>query len=337
MMSPPVLTTRSRFGLQEGISKKKTRTGRKGAETELEQITCVLVHSDSPERETVGQAHDVAARSDCPQALWASGGHKQEKTRTGRKGAQIDLEQITCVLVHPDSAEREAVGLTLEAAGMRIVAVCADWPQALNAVSRVRPAVVFVHALTPGLDAEQASSQLDARRLCRRPALVYLVPSYLPETMTRGMEPRLPASPDAEAVRACLTRVLPLPVRAEDVRRAERLLTHLDLAPGENRQRLAYAAALVLNDADNAHKLKSVVYPSVAAHFRTTPRRAEDSMRRAIDAAWTLGNIERQYALFGNTIDDTRGKPTTAALLATVAEFLRNGEDPETEPSRDTC
>ena len=268
-------------------------------------------------------------------ALRASGNRLRRRTlretKADRKGAETELEQITCVLVHPDSAERESVKLTLEAAGMRSIAVCADWLQTLNAVSRVRPAVVFVHALAPGLDAEQASSQLDARRLCRRPALVYLVPSYLPETMTRGMEPRLPASPDAEMVRACLTRVLPLPVRAEDVRRAERLLAHLDLAPGENRQRLAYAAALVLNDADNAHKLKSVVYPSVAAHFRTTPRRAEDGMRRAIDAAWTLGNIERQYALFGNTIDDARGKPTTAALLATVAEFLRQGEDPAPE------
>ena len=82
-----------------------------------------------------------------------------------------------------------------------------------------------------------------------------------------------------------------------------------------------------------SRRAESVVYPSVAAHFRTTPRRAEDGMRRAIDAAWTLGNIERQYVLFGNTIDDARGKPTAAALLATVAEFLRHGEGSSTEPS----
>ena len=49
----------------------------------------------------------------------------------------------------------------------------------------------------------------------------------------------------------------------------------------------------------------------------------EDGLRRAIDAAWTTGNSDRQYAMFGNTIDARRGKPTTAALLATAAELLR--------------
>lgn len=49
----------------------------------------------------------------------------------------------------------------------------------------------------------------------------------------------------------------------------------------------------------------------------------EDGLRRAIDAAWTTGNSDRQYAMFGNTIDARRGKPTTASLLATAAELLR--------------
>lgn len=137
------------------------------------------------------------------------------------------------------------------------------------------------------------------------------------------MRPRVDAQPDADTLRACVAETLLLPVRPEDEARAEHLLAEMDIAPGENRRRLAYAVALVLNDAANARRLKRLVYPAVAEHFHTTPRRVEDGLRRAIDAAWTTGDSERQYALFGNTIDASRGKPTTASLLATAAELLR--------------
>ena len=50
-------------------------------------------------------------------------------------------------------------------------------------------------------------------------------------------------------------------------------------------------------------------------------------MRRAVDRAWTTGNIEAQFAYFGNTIDADRGKPTLSALIATAAEGLKLSAD----------
>lgn len=244
----------------------------------------------------------------------------------GTGGIRMDgTNRVGCILVHPDAPAREALAELLASAGLTISAACADWPGALDAAARHHPEVILVHALTAGLDAGTAQTQIDRLRLSRRPALVYLVPPYLPESMTRGMRPFIGASPDVEALRACVAGVLPLSVRPGDEARAERLLAQMDIAPGENRRRMAYAVALVLNDAANAGRLKQVVYPAVAEHFRTTPRRVEDGLRRAIDSAWTTGNSERQYALFGNTIDARRGKPTTASLLATAAELLRQG------------
>lgn len=237
-----------------------------------------------------------------------------------------EANRVCCILVHPDASAREALAEDFASAGLTVSAVCADWPHALNAAARHLPQLLFVHALAAGLDAGTAQAQLDRLRLSRRPAIAYLAPSYLPETMTRGMRPVLDARPDAEAIRACVAESLPLPVRPEDEARAERLLAQMDLAPGENRRRLAYAVAMVRNDAANAGRLKHLVYPAVAERFRTTPRRVEDGFRRAIDNAWTTGDSERQYALFGNTIDARRGKPTTAALLATAAELLRQEE-----------
>ena len=234
-----------------------------------------------------------------------------------------DSKKTTCILTHPDPSARETLVGIFASAGLTVSAVCADWAGALDAAARVLPEMIFVHALAAGLDAGTATAQVDRLRLSRRPAIVYLVPSYLPERMTQGMRPRVDAHPDAETIRARVAETLPLPVRPEDEARAERLLAQMDIAPGENLRRLAYAVALVLNDAANAGRLKHTVYPAVAERFHTTPRRVEDGLRRAIDAAWTTGNSERQYALFGNTIDARRGKPTTAALLATAAELLR--------------
>ena len=218
--------------------------------------------------------------------------------------------KVTCILIHPDPSARETLVGIFASAGLTVSAVCADWTGALDAAARVLPEMIFVHALAAGLDAGTATAQVDRLRLSRRPAIVYLVPSYLPERMTQGMRPRVDAHPDAETIRARVAETLPLPVRPEDEARAERLLAQMDIAPGENRRRLAYAVALVLNDAANAGRLKHTVYPAVAERFHTTPRRVEDGLRRAIDAAWTTGNSERQYALFGNTIDARRGKPT---------------------------
>ena len=163
--------------------------------------------------------------------------------------------KVTCILIHPDPSARETLVGIFASAGLTVSAVCADWTGALDAAARVLPEMIFVHALAAGLDAGTATAQVDRLRLSRRPAIVYLVPSYLPERMTQGMRPRVDAHPDAETIRARVAETLPLPVRPEDEARAERLLAQMDIAPGENRRRLAYAVALVLNDAANAGRL----------------------------------------------------------------------------------
>ena len=73
----------------------------------------------------------------------------------------------------------------------------------------------------------------------------------------------------------------------------------------------------------------------IKGHFPHGGR--SDAVRRNLRASRAEGRKSPasfwRYALFGNTINDARGKPTTAALLATVAEFLRHGEGSLTEPS----
>ena len=49
----------------------------------------------------------------------------------------------------------------------------------------------------------------------------------------------------------------------------------------------------------------------------------ERCIRHAVEEAWTRGDPGPQYRLFGNAIDESRGKPTNAELIARVAQSLR--------------
>ena len=95
-----------------------------------------------------------------------------------------DSKKTTCILTHPDPSARETLVGIFASASLTVSAVCADWAGALDAAARVLPEMIFVHALAAGLDAGTATAQVDRLRLSRRPAIVYLVPSYLPERAT---------------------------------------------------------------------------------------------------------------------------------------------------------
>ena len=53
------------------------------------------------------------------------------------------------------------------------------------------------------------------------------------------------------------------------------------------------------------------------------PTSVERLIRHAIESAWLRGDMEQQYALFGNTVDEQRGKPTNGEFIARVTEALR--------------
>lgn len=69
--------------------------------------------------------------------------------------------------------------------------------------------------------------------------------------------------------------------------------------------------------------MTTVVYPETARLHDATATGVERCIRHALDAAWVRGDLERQYAYFGNTIDGNRGKPTNSEFIARITEALR--------------
>lgn len=89
---------------------------------------------------------------------------------------------------------------------------------------------------------------------------------------------------------------------------------------------LEAALSWTLSDGRLLNDLAHRLYPLVAATQDMSAAQVERSIRHAIEAAWSRGYIEEQYALFENTIDEKRGKPTNGGMLARATEFLRAKE-----------
>lgn len=91
-------------------------------------------------------------------------------------------------------------------------------------------------------------------------------------------------------------------------------------------QYLAKAIGYVLCDGRLMRDLAHGLYPLIAAEFGVEAANVERGIRHAIERAWSDGIADDQYALFENTIDEKRGKPTNGGMIARAAEILRAKE-----------
>lgn len=215
------------------------------------------------------------------------------------------------------------------AAGFTPVGSGGTFLDVLRVMRERLPGVLLLYAMLPGLDASRMEETLDKMALYRRPAVVYIISDRISKNdnaLSREwgkLFPAIDSDFEETEIRKAVYEARCAQMRGETLERAMRLMEKMGVPQGAAREYLAYAAALTFLDASRAHRLSAEIYPAVAARFSTEPRRASETMRRAIERAWMTGDIERQYALFGNTIDEEKGKPTTGALLATAAEILR--------------
>ncbi len=68
-----------------------------------------------------------------------------------------------------------------------------------------------------------------------------------------------------------------------------------------------------------------LLYPTVAKNHGTTSSRVERAIRHAIEVAFTRGNEEELYRIFGYTVSNAKGKPTNSEFIAMIADKLEMG------------
>ena len=65
------------------------------------------------------------------------------------------------------------------------------------------------------------------------------------------------------------------------------------------------------------------IYPIIAKEHGDKESVVENSIRFAIDYAWTYGDLDMQYKMFGHTTREHFGKPGNGEFIAMVAEHIR--------------
>ncbi|MBQ2957678.1 MAG: response regulator [Clostridia bacterium] len=240
-------------------------------------------------------------------------------------------EGARVLLAYCDPVVLAAGERTLYAAGFEVVGLCDNGPDTLRMIREMEPDVVLMSLYLREKNALYVLERLGEMPLGSMPAVAVAISDNQTDYLCRAEElgsfaaiplPALPADM-VEAVRAAqpLDRMIPCFAKEQVIRDI------LDRMSIDRRLKGYEYFVTAIGIACRSHTffraMTTVVYPETAKLHGTTQSRLERCMRTAIDSAWTRGDLERQYAYFGNTIDVDRGKPTNSEFIARITEALR--------------
>ena len=85
------------------------------------------------------------------------------------------------------------------------------------------------------------------------------------------------------------------------------------------------AIQMVCKDISLLNSITLKVYPAVAEKFHASAQQVERSIRYAIEAAFSTGNLEVIDQVFGYTVNSKKGKPTNSEFIAMVTDHILLG------------
>ncbi len=218
----------------------------------------------------------------------------------------------------------------IEKLGVELCGVVSDGISVVDMVQRYMPDLLLMSMVMPQADGLEVLGRIKNMRLQRMPAVAVMVvkgmESYGQMAVNLGAWRYLGKPVTIPALQGLFDEFHPQyrlksPV---DNHKIEEALNQLGIPQRLLGYRyLTQAIALVMTDSALLKRLTLSLYPMVADQSATTALRVERSIRHAIEVAWMEGSVDRQYAYFGNTVDERRGKPTSGEFIARVAEHLR--------------
>lgn len=239
------------------------------------------------------------------------------------------MQTRRAVLATLDAARASTLKALLAEAGYAAAAMASSAPEAFDAVRAVEPDLLLADGILPGGDGEWLAERVLTAGLNRYPDVALMFPAgfRLPDAdrlRALGVE-RLEEPVSQTGLTSALNRfagragTLP-PAKAAKL---ADVLARLGVPPHPGRDMLARATALCWRDRRRLRCLKRDVYPESGRPFGRTGAQAERAMRHVIQAAWRTGDMAEQQRLFGDTIDERRGHPTSSEMIAQLSDILR--------------
>ena len=108
-----------------------------------------------------------------------------------------------------------------------------------------------------------------------------------------------------------------------DIGRLHKLLLEIGVPPNVyGYSYIIRSIQLIMKDPSYMHYITKGLYIDIAKEFHATPARVERSIRHAINAAFTYGNIEFNYTVFQNCIRPNRKVPSNSVFLSRLYYYL---------------
>ena len=220
-----------------------------------------------------------------------------------------------------------------ETGEFRVVGSTGDGEQLVQMAAELKPQLVIMDVVLPGLDGFGALSHLQA--MGEEMPQVIVTSSFCNDRMVQqatdlGVYFFLPKPVSEGSLMEHMRRAVRPQEEKEGVRAPglETMVTGIIHEIGvpahiKGYQYLREAIMIAVNDMDVINAVTKVLYPEVAKRFATTPSRVERAIRHAIVVAWDRGDLETLQHYFGYTVNSAKGKPTNSEFIALIADRLQ--------------
>lgn len=224
--------------------------------------------------------------------------------------------------------------------GIRIVGAASNGLEALDMIQELRPQVLLLDMVLPGLDGFGLLEKLQHFSDNQRPAVIATTSLGRDDFITRAMElgvayymvkpidlPFL-----TRQILSCAQRIAPPapmpqppPEDPQDIERlATAMLMQIGVPPHLSGYKFIRSALMMVTDRPELFSgLTRTLYPEIARKFDTTASCVERAIRHAISLTWDRGGGENYRRLLGRQASIMGDKPTNSEFLAQVGEGIR--------------
>lgn len=222
----------------------------------------------------------------------------------------------------------------LEQKGVEVTVVEKDGTKVLQKMLAIRPQVVLLDAIMPGLDALAIKQKYNAAGESHTAFFVtgaFQSEEMIQELLNEGFsyyfvkpfDESVLAERVLKAAHGQQKRLLTVSVDSDELKVTE--ILHQIGVPAHIKgyQFLRDAILLTTNEPDYINAITKRLYPEIAKRNSSTASRVERAIRHAIEVAWDRGDVDVLNRYFGYTIHNLRGKPTNSEFIAMIADKMR--------------
>ena len=233
---------------------------------------------------------------------------------------------------------------------INLIGIAADGFEAIEMIKEKKPDLVILDIIMPNLDGLGVLEELDETKPEHMPRIIvltavgqdvvaqraialgadyYAVKPFDMEVLTRRMRQMFDntlykgkekkASSYLSIAEMGIERNKPVDIEAEITGIINRIGIPANV---KGYTYLRKAIELSVNDSKLLSSMTKGLYPAIAERYNTTGSRVERGIRHAIDIAWSRGQLENMYDLFGYATRK-KTKPSNGEFIARVADRLR--------------